>query len=251
MTYEGMMAEVIRIHGHKGDFIEAYLARPLGAGPYPSVVVIHHNPGWDEDVKEIMRKFAHHGYVALGPNLHYREKIANNVTAPEDASAAVRAAGGVPDERCVGDIQGAVDYLHALPYSNGKVGVIGYCSGGRQTYLSACKVKGLSAAVDCYGGGVVMSPEQLTPNQPVAVLDMTRDLSCPLLGLFGAEDQRPSPTDTARTEQELKRYSKIYEFHTYENAGHGFFQADRPGYRQHAAVDGWQKVWAWFGRYLA
>ncbi|MBI4340016.1 MAG: dienelactone hydrolase family protein [Chloroflexi bacterium] len=251
MTYEGMMAETVRIAGHQGDPIDAYFSRPLGSGPYPGVVVIHHAPGWDEGVKEITRKLTHHGYAAICPNLHHRESLQNPGAGPDDAAAAVRTAGGVPDDRCLGDIQSAVDYLRALPYGSGKIGVIGYCSGGRQTYMVACKVQGLAAAVDCYGGGVVMTPEQLTPNMPVAPLDMTRDLGCPLLGLFGADDPRPSPADTETTERELRRLGKTYEFHTYPNAGHGFFHPERPGYRQHAAEDGWQRIFAWYHRYLA
>jgi carboxymethylenebutenolidase len=245
--YEGMLAETVRIRGHESDEISAYLARPLGAGPYPGVVVIHHMPGWDEATKEITRKFAYHGLVAICPNLHHREGPGS----PDDVAAALRAAGGVPDDRCVGDVEGGAGYLRSLPYSNGKVGVIGYCSGGRQTYMVACKVPSFDAAVDCYGGRVVASADELTPLQPVAPLDMTADLGCPLLGLFGAEDSSPSPEHVAITEEELKRLGKTYEFHTYENAGHGFFGVDRPSYRQAAAVDGWQKVFAWFDRYLA
>ena len=244
--YEGMLAETVTVSGHNGDEIDGYFARPLGAGPYPGVVVIHHMPGWDEGSKEITRKFAYRGYAAICPNLHHREGPGS----PDDVSAAVRAAGGVPDDRCVGDVEGAAGYLRALPYSNGNVGVIGYCSGGRQTYMVACKIPSLDAAVDCYGGRVVASPDELTPLQPVAPLDMTSDLACPLLGLFGAEDSSPSPEHVARTEEELKRLGKTYEFHTYENAGHGFFGADRPSYRQHAAVEGWEKVFGWFERYL-
>src|SRR5215831_9402120 len=110
---------------------------------------------------------------------------------------------------------------------------------------------GLDAAVDCYGGGVVAKPEELTPRQPVAPIDFTKDLQCPLLGLFGVEDTRPSPDDTAKTEAALKQHNKTYEFHTYDNAGHAFFAVDRPHYRQHAAMDGWQKVLTWFGKHLA
>jgi carboxymethylenebutenolidase len=75
-------------------------------------------------------------------------------------------------------------------------------------------------------------------------------LSCPLLGLFGEEDQSPSPQQVALLEQELKKYEKSYEFHMYPKAGHGFFYYDRPGYRQEQAVDGWNKVWAFFEKYL-
>jgi carboxymethylenebutenolidase len=246
MAYEAMLAETVHLRGHEGDQIDAYLARPLGAGPYPGVVVIHHMPGWDEATKEIARKFAHHGYVAISPNLHFREGKAT----PQENSASVRQAGGMPDDRTLGDLEGAIAYIRELPYLNGKVGIIGYCSGGRQTYLAACKLSGIDAAVDCYGGGVVAKPEELTARQPVAPIDFTKDLQCPLLGLFGREDQRPSPEDVAKTEAALKQYDKTYEFRIYDNAGHSFFSVDRPQYRVEAAIDGWQKVFGWFGKYL-
>jgi carboxymethylenebutenolidase len=246
VSYESLFAETIYLRGHQGDQIDAYLARPFGAGPYPGVVVIHHMPGWDDAHKEIGRHFAHHGYVAIVPNLHFREGKAT----PEENSASIRAAGGMPDDRTMGDVQGAIDHLRTLPYLNGKVGVIGYCSGGRQSYLAACTLRGLDAAIDCYGGGVVAKPEELTPRQPVAPIDFTQDLQIPLLGLFGVEDTRPSPDDTKKTEEALRKHAKTFEFHTYENAGHAFFAVDRPNYRQAAAVDGWQKVFAWFGKHL-
>jgi carboxymethylenebutenolidase len=116
--------------------------------------------------------------------------------------------------------------------------------------MVAYKLPGIDAAVDCWGGRVVPKPEELTPRQPVPVIDMTPDLGCPLLGLFGEEDPNPSPEQVARIEQELKRHGKTHEFHMYESAGHGFFAVDRPAYRQHAAVDGWREVFAWFEKYL-
>ena len=244
--YEGMVAETISIQGHNGDIINAYFARPLGAGPFPGVVLIHHMPGWDEWYKEATRRFAHHGYAAICPNLYYREGHGT----PEDVAAKVRAAGGVADEQVVSDGEGGMRYLRSLPYINGKVGVIGTCSGGRQTFLVACRVKGFDAAVDCWGGRVVMSREELTPKQPVAPIDYTKDLSCPLLGLFGEEDQSPTPDQVAQHDQALKKYGKTYEFHMYAKAGHGFFYYDRPAYRQEQAVDGWKKVFAFFERCL-
>jgi len=244
--YQGMIAENIFIKGHNGDLIETYLARPLGPGPYPGVVLIHHMPGWDEAQKEMVRKLAYHDLIGICPNLHHR---AGSGTLLEVVTA-VRDAGGTPDDQCMGDVEGAVNYLETLPYYNGKAGTIGFCSGGRQVYLAACQVKRLKAAVDCYGGRVVAPPESLTPRQPVAPLDLTRDMVCPLLGLFGVEDKSPSPEDVKRTEEELKKYNKTYEFHTYENAGHGFFSVDRPSYRQHAATDAWPKVFAFYDKYL-
>jgi carboxymethylenebutenolidase len=246
MPYEAMMAETVNIHGHQDDLIDAYLARPMGPGPYPGVVVIHHMPGWDEATKEIARKFAYHGYVAISPNLHFRE----GRSTPEENSASVKAAGGMPDDRTMGDAKGAIAYLRTLPYLNGKVGIIGYCSGGRQVYLAACTLSGIDAAVDCYGGGVVAPREELTERQPVAPIEYTKDLKCPLLGLFGRDDQRPSPADVAKTEEQLKKFKKTYEFHTYDNAGHSFFSVDRPSYRVEAATEGWKEVFKWFGKYL-
>lgn len=246
MAYESLFAETTHLRGHLGDPIDAYLARPFGAGPYPGVVVIHHMPGWDEAHKEMGRRFAHHGYVTIVPNLQFREGKAT----PEENSASIRTAGGMPDDRTMGDVQAAIDYLRALPYLNGKVGVIGYCSGGRQAYLAACTLRGIDAVIVCYGGGVAAKPEELSPRQPVAPIEFTQDLQCPLLGFFGSEDTRPSPDDASKTDAALKRFGKTYEFHTYENAGHAFFAVDRPQYRVHAAVDGWKKVFAWFGKYL-
>jgi len=244
--YEGMIAETIGLKGHNHDLIEGYLARPLGAGPYPGVIVIHHMPGWDEATKEITRTFAYHGYATLCPNLHHREGPGT----AEEVSAKVRAAGLVPDERSLGDIDAAIRYLETMPYYSGKVGVVGFCSGGRQAYLAACKIERIDAAIDCYGGRVVEKSEDLTERQPVAPIDMTETLNCPLLGLFGAEDKSPSPQDVALIEQELKRFNKTYEFYNYENAGHAFFSVNREKYRVHAAVDGWKQMLTWFEKYL-
>ena len=169
---------------------------------------------------------------------------------PDDAAAAVRAAGGVPDERLVGDVAGAARYLSSLSSSNGKVATIGYCSGGRQSFLAACSLE-LDAAVDCYGAFVVGSPpEGLSHLNVTPIVHLTAQLSCPLLGLFGGEDQHPSPEQVAELEEALKTHGKTYEFHSYAGAGHAFFAVDRPSYRPEAATDGWSRILTWFGRYL-
>src|SRR6266487_3517728 len=154
---------------------------------------------------------------------------------------------GSPTSGCVGDV--AADHLRSLTSASGRVGVIGYCSGGRQTYVVACSMQ-VDAAVDCYGGRVVAATEDLSERQPVAPLDMTANLSCPLLGLFGGEDRNPSTEHVARIEEELRKHGKTHEFHVYDGAGHAFFAVDRPSYRVHAATDGWQRIWTWFGRHL-
>jgi carboxymethylenebutenolidase len=244
--YEGMLAETVIVQGFEDTNVNAYFARPLGAGPFPGVVLIHHLPGWDEWYKEATRRFAHHGYAAICPNLYSR----NGHGDPEDIAAKVRADGGVADDQMIGDVVGSMQYLRSLPYINGRVGIIGSCSGGRQTFLVVCRVKGFDAAVELWGGRVITPNEELTPKQPVAPIDYSKDLSCPLLGIFGEDDKSPSPDEVARHEQELKNHGKTYEFHMYPNAGHGFFYYNRPNYRQEQAVDGWNKIFTFFGQYL-
>src|ERR687885_2052939 len=112
--YEGMLAETIAIPGFQGDLINAYFARPLGPGPFPGLVVIHHMPGWDEWYREATRKFAHHGYAALSPNLYFRAGHG----APEDVAAQVRAAGGGGGGPGLGGFSGGLHLFRAPSFSN-------------------------------------------------------------------------------------------------------------------------------------
>jgi carboxymethylenebutenolidase len=246
--YDAILAETVTIRGDGGDEIEAYLARPMSPGPHGGVVVLHHMPGYDAATKEITRNFAVNGYNALMPNLYHREAPG---ASPDDAAAAARAQGGVPDARLPGEVAGAAAYLRGLTSANGKIGVIGYCSGGRQSVLAAVSLP-LDAAVDCYGGMVTGTPPDSSPMRLFSpIKHLIKDLSCPLLGLFGVEDAYPSPAHVAELEDELKAQGKTYEFHSYEGAGHGFLSVNRPSYRPEAATDGWSHIFTWFGRYLS
>ncbi|HUK40417.1 MAG TPA: dienelactone hydrolase family protein [Candidatus Acidoferrales bacterium] len=242
---EGMVAETVNVQGHKGDTINAYYARPSGSGPHPGMVIIHHAPGWDEWYRECARRFAHHGYATISPNLYFRDGHGT----PEDVGAKVRAAGGVPDDQVLGDLEGSLKFLRSQPNVK-KVGLFGTCSGGRHGFLAACRLKGFDALVECWGGGVVMKQDELNPKRPVAPIDYTKDLSCPMIGLFGNDDKSPSPEQVNQHEAELKKCGKNYEFHRYDGAGHGFFYYDRPAYRQEQAVDGWKKIWAFLEKQL-
>ena len=129
---------------------------------------------------------------------------------------------------------------------------MGSCSGGRHAFLSACRTDGVfDAAIECWGGNVVQAEDKLTPAQPVSPLDYTADLSCPLLGLFGNDDQNPTPEQVNVHEQELKAKGKDYEFHRYDGAGHGFFYHHLPMYRQAQAVEAWDEVWDFLERRLS
>jgi carboxymethylenebutenolidase len=247
MSSDAIRAETITITGHGGERVEAYFSRPLDGAPHGGIVVIHHMPGYDEETKEITRRFADHGYLALCPNLYSREGIGRD---PVEAAAAAREKGGVPDEQLVGDVGGAVDHLRSHEESNGKVGTIGYCSGGRQSLLAACSLS-IDAAVDCYGAFVVNEPPPGMPLKARPIVQLVKDLSCPLLGLFGAEDTHPSPEETAALARALEDAGKTFEFHTFENAGHAFFAVNRDMYRPEAANKGWPLIWEFFGRTLA
>lgn len=242
--YPATAGETIQMRGHKGDMIDAYLARPSAAGKYPGIVVIHHMPGWDEPSIEITRRFAQHGYVAICPNLHFREGKAT----PEANSASARQSGGMADDRSMGDVDGAIKHLRAMRELNGKLGIIGYCSGGRQVYLAACTLKGIDAAVACYPGGVGAGS---APGQPVDPLELSKDLSCPLLGIFGKEDRRPSQEHVAKIEAELTRLNKPHELVSFDGAGHSIFATDRADYRPLVATEGWKRIFAWYQKYLA
>lgn len=244
--YEGMLAETLTFTGYNGDMVNSYFTRPLGPGPFPGIVLIHHMPGWDELYRETARRFSQHGYIVINPNLYSRFGHGK----PEEVAARVRSQGGVPDDSVVGDCEDAMKCLKSLPNCNGKVGVIGSCSGGRHALLVACRVKGFNAIVDCWGGRVFMSKEELNAQMPVSPSDYIENLSIPLLGLFGNDDQNPSPEKVDRLEAELKKYGKTYEFHRYDGAGHSFWSYDRPAYRQQQAMDAWNEIFTFFNKHL-
>jgi carboxymethylenebutenolidase len=246
LSPDAIRAETITIIGHGGDEIEAYRAMPLTEESRGGVVWIHHMPGYDRETKEFVRRLAVSGYHTVAPNLYSREAPG---AAPDDAAAAVRAAGGVPDNRLVGDVAGAVDYLGSLPGANGKFGVIGHCSGGRHAFLAACSLP-FDAAVDCYGAFIVEDPPEGIPKAMQPILGLAPKLSCPLLGLFGADDRFPAPPAVATLDAELTKLDKAHEFTSYGGAGHSFFSVDRPAYRAEAAVDGWRRIDEFFGTHL-
>jgi carboxymethylenebutenolidase len=243
---DALTAETVLIEAHGGDQVQAYLARPAEQGPRGGIVVIHHMPGYDRATKEMVRRFAELGFDAICPNLYWREAPG---AAPDDAAATARAHGGVPDARLIGDVAGAARYLRSLPTSNTKVGVIGHCSGGRQSVLAACKLD-LDAAVNCYGAFVTGTPPEGFPLRVTNLVEQLPNLRAPLLGLFGNDDQYPTPAQVDELEQILVAHGKPHEFHRYDGAGHAFFAVDRPSYRVAAANDGWERIEAFYKTHL-
>lgn len=246
MTAGRMLCELVNVRGHAGDLIPAYVARPLGRPSFGAVVVIHYAPGWDATIHETTRRIAAGGYLAVCPNLHHREQPGGD---PHVQAELVRAAGRVPDERFVGDFAGTLDWIPTVDGWNGRVGVMGFCSGGRQALLAGCEFA-LDAIVDCYGGRVVVPPDGLYERQPTAVFDMLGRLSAPVLGLFGGADDEPSPFQVAQIADELRRLGKVFHFEQFDGVGHGFFSVDRPSYDVDAVRTGWQLTFDWFERHL-
>src|SRR5436305_1025263 len=206
--YDAILAETVRCRGHDDDLLEGYAARPMNSASRGGVVVIHHLPGYDPETKEFVRRFATMGYNAVCPNLYTR--IAPGAS-HDDAAAAARAQGGVPDEQVVGDVAGAATYLRSLSNSNGRVGVIGHCSGGRHTFLMSTELP-LDAAVVCYGGLIVgETPPQLPSMVPL--VDRAEHVRMPILGLFGNDDQFPTPAQVDVLDEALDKAGKQHEFH--------------------------------------
>jgi carboxymethylenebutenolidase len=155
----------------------------------------------------------------------------------------------VPDDRLLGDVAGARDYLLELPNSNGRTGVIGFCSGGRQSVLAGCELP-FDAAVDCYGAFVLSSPPSDSALRIEPLTDRLPRLHCALLGLFGNDDSFPSPGEVDELDKLLTEHGLTHEFHRFDGAGHAFFNVTKPSYRPETAVRGWELVHDFYTRHL-
>lgn len=247
MSYRSIAADVMKFKAGGGAEGELYYARPTAPGSYPGVVLIMHMPGWDNFIMEATRNLAHNGFAAVAPHLYFRF----GPGAPDDVAAKARAAGGEHDDNVVADVAGAMAFLRSKPESNGKVGVMGFCSGGRHTFIAACKLKDVNAVVDCWGGNLLPGdPSRITPKKPVTGIEYIDGLSSPLLGIFGNDDKNPSPADVNTLEAELKARGKPYTFHRYDGAGHSFFDSHRAAYRPEQAQDAWKKIFAFYNEHL-
>ena len=223
----------------EGDTMRCYVSSPEGAGPFPGVIVAQHAGGVDEFIQTMSDRIAATGYVAIAPELYHRDRK------PED-NPLVRM-GRLRDANIVRDVNAAFEHAKGLEeVAEERIGVVGFCMGGRVAYLMATHIPALRAAVVFYGGNI-MVPWGEGP----APFDGTGHIRCPVLGLFGEEDTNPSPADVAKIDAELTRLGKTHEFHSYSGAGHAFMSESRPGYRKETAEDAWAKCLGWLERYLS
>lgn len=245
-AYEGMIAETVSIPRENGEKLNVYFSRPLGKENHPGIVLVPHMPGWDEFCRETARRFTQHGYAVICPDIYSKFGYGT----PVEVSARVREGGGVSDRSVMDDCKTSLEYLKAQNNSNGKVGIIGMCSGGRHAFLAACTVEGIDAAVDCWGGGVVDRPATLESGEDLPPIAYTKDLQCPLLGIYGNDDKMPTPEKVDMLEQALKENNKDYTFFRYDGAGHGFWYYHNTMYRQDQAMDSLEKVSDFFEKHL-
>ena len=251
----GVVTDTSRIKGgvislqSGGTQIAAYLATPNQPGNYPGIVVIQEAFGLVDHICDLARRFANVGYNAVAPALYWRRGGPSN---PEDINTVFPVMFGLPDSEAVQDLEAAADCLRALPGATGKVGAIGFCSGGRHTLLFACSSRKVDAAIDCWGGFInrATPDAETTASRPKPPLDMVGQLNCPLFGVFGAEDQNPP----VALEAELKRRGdaahKDVTTKVYQGAGHAFLADYRPSFREGPAFQLWGDILVYFDKHL-
>lgn len=222
-----------------GEDMKVYVAVPEGKGPFPAVVVIQHQGGVDEFIEEMTQRVASAGYVGVAPDLYHRDP-------PDCKDDAPTRRGRLRDVTVVKDVNATVDFLKGHRGVDGeRLGIVGFCMGGRVAYLMAAANPSFKAAADYYGGGTMVPwGEGQSP------FDRTAEIHCPLIGLFGEEDADPSPADMRKLDAELTKQGKVHEFHSYPGANHAFM--NRRGNRYHAEGDrdSWPKTLAFFEKYL-
>ena len=223
--------------------LPAYYARPAGKGPFPVILVNEEIFGVHEYIKDVCRRLAKAGYLAVATE--YYARIADLSTMTDVKQIVADVISKAPDAQYMSDLDSTAAWAQLHGGSATRLGVMGFCRGGRQTWLYAAHNPHLRAAVAFYGplGG---APSSI---QPETALDMAAKIECPLLGLYGGED-RSIPVDLVRqAEARAKAAHKIVDIHIYRDAPHGFHADYRPSYRQADAEDAWKRAMTWFHRY--
>ena len=237
----GLLAGEVRIPV-SGGHLPAYAARPDGAGPYPTVLVIEEIFGVHDYIKDVCRRLARLGYLAVAPELYARLADLSKMTDPEQIVRDVISK--APDATLLADLDAtAVWAAHEGDGDPHRLSVTGFCRGGRDVWLYAAHNPALKAAVAWYGplGG---TPTAIQPRTP---LDLVADLKCPLLGLYGGADPSTTQAQIRAAEQSAQAAGRTVSFTVYPDTPHGFHADYRPSYRPAAAADGWRRMLAWLG----
>ncbi len=228
----------------QGKRVDAFLCRPKTTGKRGSVIVVQEIFGLNDHIRDIACRFAKAGFNGLAVNFFAREG------APPDASGGFQPlmdfVGKISDSQIVGDVNAAGKLLRARSDSNGTVGIVGFCWGGRVSMLADAEVEHLNAAVAYYG----RIKSQPTPNQPHSALELVPKMRAPLLGHFGALDRGITPADANELREALKKNNKTAEIFVYEGANHAFNNDTRESYHADSAKLAWKRTLEWFDKYL-
>jgi carboxymethylenebutenolidase len=217
-----------------------YASVPGGSGPFPAVVVIHHGAGVDEFTRTMCDRLAEEGYAAVAPDLFHR--ISEEMLA--DGSRRIQ---HLSDPDIVADVNATVDFLRSNRAINGdRIGVTGFCMGGRVTYLAAVSIPHFKAAVPYYGGNIMVT----WGNADKTPFELSSGINCPILFHFGEIDQNPSQEDMAKFDAELTRLGKEHQFHTYPGADHAFMDFTGPRHHKEAADTSWPRTLEFFSKHL-
>jgi carboxymethylenebutenolidase len=241
----GLDASEVKVKTATGD-IPAYRAMPAGGGPFPVVLVVQEIFGVHEHIKDVCRRFAKLGYLAVAPELYARQ---GDVSKTTDIQQLIReVVSKVPDEQVMSDLDATVAYAKDTGKGDtARLGITGFCWGGRIVWLYAAHNPGLKAGVAWYGR-LVGDPSATTPKHPVA---LAGELKAPVLGLYGGADQGIPVSTTDEMKQACQAAGKTCEFVVYPDTPHAFHADYRPSYREQAAKDGWQRLQAWFRQHGA
>jgi carboxymethylenebutenolidase len=235
----------VTVTAEDGHRVPVHVARPANAAAaIPGLVVIHEAFGVNDHIRDVTRRFAAQGFLATAPDLFPRVGGAPQPGGPiEEVMARI---GAMSDADAVADLRATVGWLRAQPECNGRVGCIGFCMGGRLTLLLATHEGVLDRAVDCWGGRITRRTTPPDERRPEVVVERVGRLSCPLLGVFGAEDQNPNADDVEELRAALEASGLEHRIVVYPDAGHAFFADYRPSWREGPA----HAAWAEFLRFL-
>jgi carboxymethylenebutenolidase len=238
----GITAGEVKIPTDGGD-MPGYYAKPQGAGPFPVILVIEEIFGVHEHIKDVCRRLAKAGYFAVAPEGYARQGDLSKMTdIPEINSKVISKA---PDDQMMKDFDNAVAWAGKNGGDTNRLGVTGFCRGGRNTWLYDAHSPKVKAAVAWYGP--VMSAT--SDIQPKTATDLAGELHAPLLGLYGGQDTGIKVSDVEAAAAKAKAAGKTVEIHVYPDAPHGFNADYRPSYKKADAEDGWQRMLAWFKKY--
>ncbi len=217
-----------------------YIASPEGPGPHAAILVIQGMAGPGTTEFLAAERLANNGFVGVVPDLFHRGPL---VVTRDELERRRRQMQNVD---IIADVNAAIDHLNQQSFIADRIGIMGFCMGGRVAYMMASRNRDIRAAVDCYGGGV-FDADGPGPTP----FETTADINCPVLILDGEKDEHPSPEQVGQIAAELERLGKVHEVHIFPEVGHGFMSPNSPRSRPEVIEDAWSRILDWFRQHVA